>query len=175
MLAWPQSGLAYQQLEVLVRSAIQIQSPPVPAYRLRQQVTELAQDGDRLDAVGMAAQSAELPLLLTLDRASNGQATQQIQLLPHSRVRIIQVESLPNGDKRIRLAIEQGQAKLRLNPMPIRQAPPAVQPCHVNRFAVVFRWMRSCAPTSGVYPWYLNGLRAKHLIWRRSAAVEWVA
>jgi hypothetical protein len=158
ILAWPRPSFADQQFEVLVQSAILIQTPPVPAYRLRQQVTELAKDGDRLDAVGMAAQSAQSPLLLALERRADGLVKSQIQLLPHSRIRITAIAPLANGQTRMQLAIEQGQMQFQINPSGW-----PIQRCHIRQWPAAAKSIQPCSVPPTITPWHLNGLRAMGL------------
>jgi hypothetical protein len=121
---WAPDSWANRVLVVRVQQALLIQSPAHQGYVLQDAEAYLAHPGDCLDRVGAGIQTTNQPIVLHLDTAAG-----ELQLAPHSRLRITQMVPQAGGGKWLYLTIEQGTVQLipsRL--VPLSPLPPVLPP-----------------------------------------------
>ncbi len=112
VLLWAVAGRADRVMMFRVQQSLLIRQVQGQGYRLQGDHAQIAHPRDRLDQIGAGVQTLNGKIVLRLDTQAG-----DLELAPHSRLRITNIQPHPQGGKRIYLKLEQGNTQMQLPPI----------------------------------------------------------
>lgn len=112
VLLWAVAGRADRVMVFRVQQSLWMRQVQGQSYLLQGDHAQIAHPRDRLDQMRSGVQTLNGKIFLRLDTQAG-----DLELAPHSLLRILKVQPHPQGGKRIHLKLEQGNVQMQLPPI----------------------------------------------------------